>query len=1192
MRCAACGTENRPDRKFCAQCGAGLARACPACGAANLSGERFCGDCGRLLEDLAATRSASTTPSAEDGGGPAAASTDASSEAGGAERRLVSILFVDLVGSTAIAEKKDPEAVRDLLGGWFEIARVVIDRYGGTVEKFIGDAVMAVWGAPMAHEDDAERAVRAALELVDAVGPLGERAGIADLAARGAVLTGEAAVTLGAQGQGLVAGDLVNTASRLQGVALPGTVLVGEATEQASREAIAFEPAGEHDVKGKALPVSAWRAMRVVAGRRGLGRADRLEAPFVGRAAELRTLKEALEATGLERRARYVAVTGQAGLGKSRLAWELEKYVDGLVESIYWHRGRSPAYGEGIAYWALGEMVRSRAELLETDPPVVVAAKLSAAIETYVDDPEDRRWIEPHLRVLLGVEAGTGGDRNEQFGAWRRFFEAVATRGTVALVFEDLQWADDGLLDFIDSLLEWSRNQPILVIALARPELIDRRPTLGTSGRNAVTLHLEPLEPSEMRELLAGLAPELSADLVEAVVARSDGIPLYAIELVRMVRAGDAVAEPGAGDHLAIPPSLHALVAARLDSLPVADRTLLQDAAVLGQSFTIPGLAVVSGEEPAPLEMRLRALVRREFLSVEVDPRSPERGQYEFVQSVVHEVAYGTLARRDRRTRHLAAARYIDSLGDEAMASVVASHYVEAYHAAPDDEQGRVIRAQARVALRAAADRSARLHNYEQAVRDLDRSFGLTDDPAERAGILVQQAELNEAAAHFVEAAATAALARDAYEELADTVAALQATALIGRIDMKRGRWDEAAVLLEHALGHLDPTSDPATYARLAAEFARTHMIADRNAEGAVWAERALAAAGPLRRMETIAEAMNTKGVCLQGLGRLDEGIALIRASVELAAAHHLSAAELRARFNLAGRLDYDDPNGALEVLRAGVEVARRTGRRDWLIQLSHFLSSTLAAFGLDYDEALAVLDNVADEDKPLEQRAESMVHRAKIQVYRGDATVWARIFPEAQAMVRGTSNTQVGWDFATANVWVAIAEGRLADASRASTAIGGNWAAWGALARARVAIRLGDLVAARNALDSSDFSEEIGSVWDMLRIGIEAGVAALEGRRDEAIAGYREAVRLARQFRSLGTAADLLLDAVYVLEPDDPERAAFADDARALFVSAGAQALLDRLDEATAGQPSAPRQSTKAVADGATVIGGPGRER
>ena len=509
----------------------------------------------------------------------------------------MSVLFADLVGSTAIAESLDPEAVREVLGAYFATAREVIERYGGTVEKFIGDAVMAVWGAPTAHEDDAERAVRAGLDLVDAVAGLRGRTGVADLTARAAVLTGEAAVTLGAQGQGLVAGDLVNTAARLQGVAAPGTVLVGEATEQATRDAISFEPAGEHVVKGKQAPVEAWRAMRVVAGRRGAGRSDRLEAPFVGRAAELRALKEALAATGSERRARYVAITGQAGIGKSRLAWELEKHVDGLVESIYWHRGRSPAYGEGIAYWALGEMVRSRVGLLETDSPGVAAAKLSAAVAEYVTDADDRRWIEPHLRVLLGLEGPSGGDRNEQFGAWRRFFEAISALGTTVLAFEDLQWADDGVLDFIDSLFEWSRNLPILVIVLARPELLERRPGLGAASRNAVTLHLEPLEPAEMRELLAGLGSELSAEQVEAVVARADGIPLYAMELVRMVRDGGVAAAPGSTDRLAIPPSLQALVAARLDSLPAADRSLLQDAAVLGQSFTIPGLAAVSGED-------------------------------------------------------------------------------------------------------------------------------------------------------------------------------------------------------------------------------------------------------------------------------------------------------------------------------------------------------------------------------------------------------------------------------------------------------------------------------------------------------------------------------------------------------------------------------------------------------------------
>ena len=267
----------------------------------------------------------------------------------------MTVLFADMVGFTALSDGRDAEAVRELLTQYFELARDVIERYGGTVEKFIGDAVMAVWGTPVAHEDDAERGVRAGLELVDAVRRLGP-----EIQARAGVLTGEAAVTLGAVGQGMVAGDLVNTASRLQSVAAPGTVLVGEATQRAASSAIAFGPAGEHTLKGKTAPVPAWVALRVVSKRKGMGRTDRLEAPFVGRESELRLLKDVFHATTREERARLVSITGQAGIGKSRLAWEFLKYVDGVVEGVWWHDGRSPAYGEGVTFWALGEMVRYR----------------------------------------------------------------------------------------------------------------------------------------------------------------------------------------------------------------------------------------------------------------------------------------------------------------------------------------------------------------------------------------------------------------------------------------------------------------------------------------------------------------------------------------------------------------------------------------------------------------------------------------------------------------------------------------------------------------------------------------------------------------------------------------------------------------------------------------------------------------
>ena len=284
----------------------------------------------------------------------------------------MSVLFADLVGFTTMSEGRDPEHVRELLTRYFDLAREVVERHGGIVEKFIGDAVMALWGAPVAHEDDAERAVRAALELVDAVHALGP-----GLEARGAVLTGEAAVTLGAIGQGMVAGDLVNTAARLQSAAAPGTVLVGEATQRAASIAITFESVDEQYLKGKAAPVAAWRAVRIVAQRRGRGREDRLEAPFVGRDAELRLLKDLFHATTRDRRVRLVSITGQAGVGKSRLAWEFLKYVDGVVDAVFWHEGRSPPTGRGFPSGPSARWSAARADLLETDDEQTTRSKIA-----------------------------------------------------------------------------------------------------------------------------------------------------------------------------------------------------------------------------------------------------------------------------------------------------------------------------------------------------------------------------------------------------------------------------------------------------------------------------------------------------------------------------------------------------------------------------------------------------------------------------------------------------------------------------------------------------------------------------------------------------------------------------------------------------------------------------------------------
>ena len=542
---------------------------------------------------------------------------------------------------------------------------------------------MAVWGTPVAHEDDAERAVRTALQLVEAIGRI-EVDGTA-LQGRAGVLTGEAVVTVGADGGWMVAGDLVNTAARLQSVAVPGTVLVGEATYRAASGAIAFEPLGEQSLKGKTAPVPGWQALAVVARLGGSGRSETIEPPFVGRDEELRALKDHFHATEREGKPRLVTVVGQAGIGKSRLAWELEKYLDGVVETILWHEGRSPSYGDGISYWALAEIVRGRAGIAESDDTDTARRQLGEMLEEMVPDAVERRWIEPRLTGLLGLDDLPVESREELFAAWRTFFERLADQSTTILIFWDLQWADQGLLDFIEHLLIWARSSPLFVLAEARPELIERRPGWGASVRNSATIHLEPLSSEDMRLLLGGLVSGLPEHAMRAIVERAEGVPLYAVETLRMLIDRGVLQPTEDGDRftlavdlpeLDVPATLQALIAARLDTLAAEDRALLMDASVLGLSFTVPSLRALTEMDDAAVAASLDRLVRHQLVALDVDPRSPERGQFRFVQGVVREVAYQALAKRDRRAKHVAAARHLESLGDDELAGVLADHYL------------------------------------------------------------------------------------------------------------------------------------------------------------------------------------------------------------------------------------------------------------------------------------------------------------------------------------------------------------------------------------------------------------------------------------------------------------------------------------------------------------------------------------
>ncbi len=608
------------------------------------------------------------------------------------ERRVTSVLFGDLVGFTPLSEARDAEEVRELLSRYFEECRVVIGRYGGTVEKFIGDAVMAVWGVPVAHEDDAERAVRAGLELVQVVSAMGEDVGAPGLAMRVGVVTGEVAVTVGATAEGMVAGDAVNTAARVQTAAEPGSVWVDDTTRSLTAAAIAFSDAGEHALKGKAQPLRLWRARDVVAEVGGGQRVDGLEAPLTGRSRELRLLKELFHATAESGRPRLVVIDGDAGIGKSRLMWELEKYIDGLTATARWHRGRCLSYGEGVAFWALAEAVRTRLGLADGDSGSVVGERLDEALLEFVSSADERDWLRPRLATLVGESTSVGTAREDLFAAWATFLERLSEDGNpVVLVIDDAQYADDGLLDFLDHMLAAARA-PIFVIALARPELLSRRPTLG--GRRATVVRLDALDGQAMAELINGLVVGLPEDARAALVARSEGVPLFAVETVRALIDRDAIVPQGGQyvpapgvtlDLTAIgaPASLQALVAARLDALSPEERRVVADASVLGESFTREGLVALGGD-PGDLDASLMSLQRKEIVAVQQDRFSAERGQYRFVQSVVRQVAYGTLSKRDRKTRHQAAAEFLGSEPDpgDDLTLVVAQHLLDAADAA------------------------------------------------------------------------------------------------------------------------------------------------------------------------------------------------------------------------------------------------------------------------------------------------------------------------------------------------------------------------------------------------------------------------------------------------------------------------------------------------------------------------------
>ena len=810
------------------------------------------------------------------------------------ERKVVTVLFSDLVGFTQRAEEMDPEDVASLLGPYHARLKEELERYGGTVEKFIGDAVMALFGAPIAHEDDPERAVRAALAIR-------EFAQEEAIELRIGITTGEALVTLDArpnQGETMATGDVVNTAARLQAAAPVNGILVSEKTYEATKNAIEYGEAYPVEAKGKANPVLVWEAVRP----RARITLDRLHGSvLVGRARELDQVVDTLARSRAERQPQLVTVVGVPGIGKSRLVYELSQAVDRDPELISWRQGRCLPYGDGVTFWALGEIVKAQTGILDGDTADQADAKLC---EATTDE-----WVRSHLRPLVGLTVdaiGEGDRREEAFTAWRRFFEGVAAERPLTLVFEDLHWADENLLDFVDHLVDWASSVPLLVVCTARPEFLERRSGWGGGKTNALTISLSPLSDEETARLIGGLLEQavMPAETQATLLARAGGNPLYAEQYVRMLQERIA-------DELPLPENVQGIIAARLDMLEPEQKSLVQDAAAVGKTFWLGALCAISGLETQAAETSLHALERKGFARRERETSIEGDTEYAFLHVLVREVAYGQIPRAARAEKHRLAAEWIESLGrPEDHAEMLVYHYGEALtFARAAGVETKSIEEPARHVLRDAGNRALALHAYAAALRFYEQALDLWPEvDNERALVLFHRAKAHflvggDAAADLLEAAGRALLDQGDRETAAEagTFAAMSLWGTAER-NLALERASSAAALLEDA-----PASRTKGY--VIGNWARYLFLAGRDNEALKVGQRALAMAEEHGYGEVRANALNTIGMARFGLGDLG-GLEDLEESIRVAD-EHSSPYEIARIYNnvvasavIAGRVE------------------------------------------------------------------------------------------------------------------------------------------------------------------------------------------------------------------------------------------------------------------------------------------------
>jgi class 3 adenylate cyclase/tetratricopeptide (TPR) repeat protein len=943
------------------------------------------------------------------------------------ERKVITVLFCDLMEFTAFAENADPEDVQARLNTFRSRVVQEIRRYGGTVEKFIGDAVMAVYGAPVAHEDDAERAVRSALGIVEAIEELNEADPALRLAIRIGVNSGEAVVSLGGQPhrEWLVAGDVVNTASRLQAVAPAGEVIVGEPTYRMTKDLYQYEPLAPVRLKGKARPVLIWRVIAAQS-RYGYGLARRPRGLFIGREDELEVLRRVLARARRERSVQLVTIMGEPGVGKSRLAAEFFAFIHDLPDLLYWRQGRCLPYGQGITFWALGEIIRAQAGMLASDTPPEAWSKLEVAVRRCVEDESERDWLMRRLAPLVGLappEVVEAPERVEHFAAWRRFLDAMATVHPLVLLIEDLHWADRAMVEFLEHLVDWSSDLPMLVLCTARPELYEQHPGWGGGKRNSTTITLSPLADEEMSRLISALpsARALPPTVHAMVRERAEGNPLYAEEFMAMLGergtdsepAAEADGEPGEV-RISFPESIQAIIAARLDTLSTEQKLLLQNASVVGKVFWSGAVSFMTGLEERLVRQALHELTRKELVRPSRASSVKDQAEYSFWHILIRDVAYGQIPRVTRARKHAAVAQWVQGIAGErvaGLAEIIAHHYrqaLELSRAAGDAEQARALEEPTCRFLIMAGDRAIGL-DVAQAAEHYRLALELLP-PSRRGKVLARTGETAARAGRFGEAEEAYSEAIAELRLMGDRLGAGDTMVKLSNLLWRRGEVSRSREILGEAIAILEQEQPSVELVNAYTEMAGHLAVQRRLREAVELSNRSLELAHGLDVHEPVARALGFRGVARCYLGDLS-GLDDLREGLDLALKVGLGREAARMRGLQAEVLWVTKgPARALDVSRSGIELAKRRGSADLAMAFEAETLDPLFDLG-DWDGLLQVAGEVLRWAGPDGERYFTLLaqsQRARVLAYRGDITPAAALTDNFLQRAREIGDPQV----------------------------------------------------------------------------------------------------------------------------------------------------------------------------------------